>query len=150
MIGLRTGPEATMGWRRGQAYSQDLRDRVLASDGLSAAAVAKRFGVSNSYVIKARERRDRLGDVAAGRQTSHTPGKLDGHDDALQARVVRCPDATLAEHCTWARAELGISLGITAMWKRLRRLKLTLKKSAWSPPSKRALPSSKPVGCGTS
>ena len=72
--------------------------------------------------------RDRLGDVAAGRQTSHTPGKLDGHDDALQARVVQCPDATLAEHCTWARAEPGISLGITARWKRLRKLKLTLKK----------------------
>ena len=37
MIGLRTEPEATMGWRRGQAYSQDLRERVLACDGLSAA-----------------------------------------------------------------------------------------------------------------
>ena len=94
--------------------------------------------------------RDRLGDVAAGRQTSHTPGKLDGHDDALQARVVQCPDATLAEHCTWARAEPGISLGITARWKRRRKLKLTLKKSAWSPPSKRALPLSSPAGCGRS
>jgi hypothetical protein len=28
-----------MGWRRGQAYSQDLRDRVLAAEG-SAPAVA--------------------------------------------------------------------------------------------------------------
>ena len=139
-----------MGWRRGQAYSQDLRDRVLACDGLSAATVAERFGVSISYVIKARQRRDRLGDVAAGRQTSHTPAKLDGHDDALQVRVLRFPDATLAEHCAWAGAELGISLSITAIWKRLRKLKLTLKKSAWSPPSKRALPSSKRAGCGTS
>ena len=32
-----------MGWRRGQAYSQDLRDRVLVCDELSAAAVAGRF-----------------------------------------------------------------------------------------------------------
>jgi transposase len=138
-----------MGWRRGQAYSQDLRDRVLACDGLSAAAVAERFGVSISYVIKARGRRDRLGDVAAGRQTSHTPAKLDGHDDVVQARVLQFPDATLAEHCAWARAELGIPRSITAMWKRLRKLKLTLKKSAWSPLSKRALPSSKHAGCGT-
>lgn len=119
-----------MGWRRGQAYSQDLRDRVLASDRLSAARVAEQFGVSISYVIKARQRRDRTGDVAAGRQTSHTPAKLAGHDEALHARVRQCPDATLAEHCVWAQAELGISLGATAMWKRLRRLKLTLKKSA--------------------
>ena len=139
-----------MGWRRGQAYSQDLRDRVLACDGLSAAAVAERFGVSISYVIKARQRRDRLGDVTAGRQTSHMPAKLDGHDDAVQARVLQFPDATLAEHCAWAGAELGISLSVTAMWKRLRKLKLTLKKSAWLPPSKRALPSSKHAGCGTS
>jgi hypothetical protein len=38
-----------MGWRRGQALSQDLRDRVLASEG-SARVVARRFGVSVSYV----------------------------------------------------------------------------------------------------
>ena len=130
-----------MEWRRGRAYSQDLRDRVLACDGLSAACVAERFGVSISYVVKARQRRDRLGDVAAGQQTSHTPGKLDGHDEALRTRVLQCPDATLAEHCAWARSELGVSICITSMWKRLRRLKLTLKKSAWSPPSRRELPS---------
>ena len=119
-----------MGWRRGQAYSQDLRDRVLAEDGLSAAKVAHRFGVSPSYVIKARQRRNRAGEVAARAQTSHTPAKLAGHDEALQAQVRRCPDATLAELCVWAKTELGISLSVTAMWKRLRKLALTLKKSA--------------------
>jgi transposase len=119
-----------MAWRRGQAYSQDLRERVLACDGLSAARVAERFGVSISYVIKARQRRERTGETAARRQASHTPARLAGHDEALQAQVSRCPDATLAEHCAWARAELGISLSTTAMWKRLRKLGLTLKKSA--------------------
>jgi transposase len=137
-----------MGWRRGQAYAQDLRDRVLACDGQSAAAVADRFGVSASYVIKARQRRDRLGDVSAGRQMSHTPAKLNGHDAALQERVLRCPDATLAEHCAWAKAELGIALGTTAMWKRLRALQLTLKKSVWSPPSRHVHQLPKPVGFG--
>ena len=44
-----------MGWRRGQAYSEDLRSRVLAAEG-SARAVAARFGVSVSYVVKARQR----------------------------------------------------------------------------------------------
>jgi transposase len=118
-----------MGWRRGQAYSQDLRDRVLACNGLSAAKVAERFGVSISYVVKARQRRERVGEITAGRQTSHTPAKLAGHDEAVRARVSCCPDATLAEHCAWAKAELGISLSATAMWKRLRQLELTLKKS---------------------
>ena len=47
-----------MSWRRGQTYSQDLRDRVLAARG-SARRVGERFGVSASYVVKARQRRAR-------------------------------------------------------------------------------------------
>ena len=45
-----------MAWRRGQALGQDLRDRVLADAGRPARAVAARFGVSVSYVVKARQR----------------------------------------------------------------------------------------------
>jgi transposase len=126
-----------MVWRRGQAYSQDLRDRVLAANG-SAASVAARFGVSISYVVKARQRRDRRGEVSAGVQASHTPAKLLGHDDALHEQVLRVPDATLAELTVWAAAELGVSVSISAMSVRLRRLKLTLKKRRSLPLSSRA------------
>jgi transposase len=45
-------------WRRGQAYSRDLRERVFAADHLSARRAADRFGVSVSYVVKARQRRE--------------------------------------------------------------------------------------------
>lgn len=38
-----------MAWRRGQTYSQDLRDRVLAANHLSARQAAERFEVSVSY-----------------------------------------------------------------------------------------------------
>ena len=55
-----------MAWRRGQAYSQDLRDRVLAFNGLSAARIADQFGVSISYVIKVRQRRERTADARLG------------------------------------------------------------------------------------
>ena len=48
-----------MGWQRGRSYSQDLRERVLAADELSARQAAARFAVSVSYVIKARQRRPR-------------------------------------------------------------------------------------------
>ena len=116
-----------MAYRRGQAYSQDLRDRVLAAPG-SATVVIARFGVSRSYVIKARQRRDRHGYACAGVQRSHTPAKFAGHDAVLRARVETAPDATLAEFVEWAGAELGIILSIKAMWKRLQALKLTLKK----------------------
>src|SRR5215210_7712776 len=50
-----------MAWRRGQTYSQDLRDRVLAADALTARQAAERFGVSVSYVVKARQRLVRTG-----------------------------------------------------------------------------------------
>ena len=115
-------------WRQGQALSQDLRDRVLAVSGVSA-SVAARFGVSVSYVIKARQRRDRLGEMTAGAQRSHTPAKLAGHDDALRAEMARVPDATLADLRSWALATLGVAVSVSALSVRLKRLGLTLKKS---------------------
>jgi transposase len=113
---------------RGQPYSQDLRDRVLAMDHASSAVVADRFGVSRSYVIKARQRRERLGDVAPGAQRSHTQPKLAGHDDTLRARVAEQSDQTLEELRDWILHTLGISVSVSNLCGRLRRLGLTLKK----------------------
>ncbi len=138
-----------MGWRQGQSYSQDLRDRVLSTMG-SSASVAERFGVSISYVIKARQRRDRHGDLCAGPQRSQTAAKLAGHDEVLRARVADVPDATLAELTAWVHAELGISVSITAMWTRLRRLGLTLKKRPLSLRNVHARTSQKRVASGRS
>ena len=137
-------------WRRGQAYSQDLRDRVLAADELSARQAADRFGVSVSYVIKARQRRDRHGDPRPGLQRSWTPRKLAEHHATIDAHVRTHPDATLAELCAWVLAEFGVSASIGTMWNTLRRLGLTLKKSASKRPSGRALTSPRRVACGTS
>jgi len=138
-----------MVWRQGQAYSQDLRDRVLSAEGQSA-SVAARFRVSISYVIKARQRRDRDGDLCARPQRSQTPAKLAGHDEVLKARVADVPDATLAELVAWAHTELGISVSIAAMWTRLRRLGLTLKKRRLSLPNGRAPTSAMHVAGGRS
>ncbi len=102
-----------MSWSRGQSYSQDLRDRVLAADHASSGEVADRFGVSRSYVIKVRQRRDRLGDVAPGAQRSHTLPKLAGHDDTLRARVAEQSDQTLEELREWLLHTLGISVSVS-------------------------------------
>jgi hypothetical protein len=56
-----------MSWRKGQAYGQDLRDRVLAAPGVLR-EVAERFGVSQAYVCRARARRERLGQTSPGAQ----------------------------------------------------------------------------------
>jgi hypothetical protein len=45
-----------MAWRRGQAYGQDLRDRVLSAEGEPIREVAERLSVSPSYVVKVRAR----------------------------------------------------------------------------------------------
>lgn len=117
-----------MGWRRGQAYSQDLRDRVLWAQG-TAAVVGERLNVSASHVVKVRARRDQLGEQGARAQKCHVPAKLAGHDEALRARVRQAPDATLAEMVEWTRTTLAVTVSVGTMWKRLKLLQLTLKKS---------------------
>ena len=109
-----------MAWRRGQAYSQDLRDRVLAADDLSAREAAERFGVSPSYVVKVRQRRDHKGDVTPGPQRSWTPRKLAAQHAAIAAQVRARPDATLAELCAWLLAEFGVSASLSTMWNTVR------------------------------
>jgi transposase len=137
-------------WRRGQAYSQDLRERVLAADDLSARQAADRFGVSVSYVVKARQRRDRRGLLTPGPQRSWTPCKLAAQHAAIAAHVNAHRDATLAELRAWVRTEFGLSVSIATMWSTLRRLGLTLKKSAWKRASGAAPTSPRRVRSGAS
>lgn len=126
-----------MTWRRGQAYGQDLRDRVLGASG-SIAEVAARFEVSASYVARARSRRRRLGHDQPGAQRNHVAPKLGALETALAAEVERGNDQTLARLCAWAEREHGVRVSLNTMWKTLRRLELTLKKSASTPASKSA------------
>jgi transposase len=120
-------------WRRGQALGQDLRDRVLADAGRPAREVAARFGVSASYVVKARvvKARQRLrhqGDAAAGPQRNRVAPRLAGHEEAIRTEMVRRPSATCSELRDWA-AERGVTVSRTAIWRTLARLGLTRKKS---------------------
>src|SRR4051794_34827 len=101
-----------MAWRRGQTYAQDLRDRVLALDHLPARAVAERFTVSVSYVIKARQRRERTGAVTPRPQKPPVARKLVHHYEALRKRVRQVPDATLAEHREWLAETHGVSAAL--------------------------------------
>lgn len=121
----------------GRSYSQDLRSRVLGADGLSARQAAERFAVSVSYVIKARQRRDRTGELATRPRGWHRPSRLAAHAEAIAAEVARRPSATLADLRAWLVADRGVSIGLTMLWKTLRGLGLTLKKSRSGPASRR-------------
>lgn len=126
-----------MAWHLGQAYGQDLRDRVLSAEG-SIRDVATRFGVSHSYVVRARSRRRRLGEDTPGVQCSHTPLKLTGLEQILIDKVEAANDLTLKQLCNWLEAEHDVRVGISTLWKTLARLGISLKKRRSMRPSKPA------------
>ena len=88
-----------MGWVSGQAYSDDLRARVLAAvdRGGRVYELAPLFEVSVSYIYKALARRRDLGLTTALPKKGRPGRKLDHHLDALLSRVKAKPDATLEE-----------------------------------------------------
>jgi transposase len=132
-----------MAWRRGQALGQDLRDRVLADAGRPARAVAARFGVSVSYVVKARARLRDAGEASARPQRNHIPPRLAPHHEAIRAEVARRPGATIVELRAWLAGAHGAVVGHAAMWRTLDRLGLTRKKTG---PGRRAGPSGRGRG----
>jgi transposase len=91
--------EIVMAWRRGTAYSQDLRDRAFArrDAGETVGEMAEVLCVSVPYVSKVLSRRDQTGEVAARPQLCHVAPKLSGLHAAIQAEVKARPDVTLAK-----------------------------------------------------
>ena len=123
-----------MSWRKGQAYAQDLRDRVLAAAG-SLSEVAKRFEVSVSYVSRVRTRCERFGQIRPGAQRCHVPLRLSALKQAVLAQVDSAPDQTLVQLCQWVQATHGITVKPSTMHKTLVRFGLTRKKKRFTPAS---------------
>jgi len=120
-----------MAWRQGQAYSEDLRGRVLAAidGGMAARAAATVFRVSVSYIYKALIRRRGTGEVTASRRRGHRPRKLSpAQERALAAHIQARADLTLAALQAWLLAEHGVRLSNGAMWSAVARLGLSYKK----------------------
>lgn len=124
-----------MSWRSGQAYAQDLRDRVLSSSG-SIHQIALRFEVSESYVCRVRAKYRRQGETTPGVQCGHRPRRLAGHEQALKDRVAMQADQTVDDLRTWLATEHGIALCRTTLWKAMKRLGLTFKKRPSAPVSR--------------
>lgn len=134
-----------MSWRLGRAYSQDLRDKIMAAfdAGEPARDVAERFAVSVSYIYKADLRRRRTGDTAPGAQRNQVPLRLEPHREAILGHIAERPDATMAELREWLAAERGVNVCLATIWKTLDRFGLTFKKSRSGRPSRTA-PTSQP------
>jgi len=127
-----------MGWKQGQAYHQDLRERVfqVADGGTPVSGVAKLLRVSISYVSKVLSRRRRTGETTARPQCGHVRPKLAASHDAIRQRVNDVPDATLAELQVWLKQTHQVTASTTLIWETLRELDLTLKKRPCMPRSR--------------
>lgn len=128
-----------MGWRRGQAHSQELRDLVLAAidEGKAVEDVAALYKVDRSYIYKVVARRRLTGETTARAQRCHLGWKLALYHEAIRAQVAAQPDATLDELCAWLLRTHGVSSSQGGMWNTLARLRLTLKKRPAARPSRR-------------
>ena len=105
----------------------DLRVRVMADvdSGMSPATVAEKYRVSAGWVRKLIRFRRETGDFGPRNQRVSHATKLDNHMEQLDQLVDEKPDATLNE----LRAELPVAVGVSTVWRALRRLRLTFKKS---------------------
>lgn len=110
-----------------QAYSVDLRERVVADRGagLRTAEVAAKYRVSPAWVRRLMHRYRATGQVAPKRRTQYRLPILEPYLPQLAALIAAQPDATLAE----LRAALGVPVSLTTVWRAVRQLGLTVKKS---------------------
>lgn len=109
------------------AYGIALKKRVLDlyDKGLSTPKIAEQLLVSRSWARRVRQRRNE-----PPRKISGGKPKLDvAARKQVAAWVAEKPDATLEELRARVKAELNIQVSIGCMWKTLRDMKLTFKKS---------------------
>jgi transposase len=116
-------------------YSMDLRERVLkdCDAGMGTRAVAHKYSVSESWVRRLKQRRRETGSIQPRAATPGPAPTLAAHADRLRALVREVPGLTAGEY----RDRLGVRAAVVTVWRALRRLGLTHKKS---PPGGRAGP----------
>ena len=116
----------------GAAYSQDLRERVMAAvdGGLGVYSAAPMFRVSVSYINKALGRRRATGDVTAHKSGGGPKPKLVAYDEALRAQVAQKADITLVELQAWLANDHAVKVSVGCLWARVGHLGLTLKKKS--------------------
>jgi len=117
-----------------KAYSIDLRERALrACDaGMGTNGVAERYAVSPSWVRKLKQQRRETGSIAPRVATPGPEPALARHADRLRELVRAAPGLSAAEY----RDRLGVAAAPVTVWRALRRLGLTHKKSASGRPSR--------------
>jgi transposase len=115
-------------------YSIDLRRRVLkdCDAGLGTQAVAEKYSVSPSWVRKLKQQRRETGSIEPRTAAPGPKPTLAPHADQLREVVRAAPDLSAEEY----RDRLGVDAAPVTVWRMLRRLGLTHKKSRSGRPSR--------------
>ena len=115
-----------------QAYSQDLRDRVLNAleKGDAPAAIARRFEVSRIWVYQVRERFEKHGERDSRKMGGHLVSKADVAKDDIMAWIAAEPGLTLEDLVARLAQRRSISMRVHALWHRLNKWGLTFKKNS--------------------
>ena len=114
--------------------SNDLRERVVSAvlAGDSSRAVAARFGVAVSSVVKWSRRHRVTGSVAPGKMGGHRKRVLEPHRTFIVERIAQTPHLTL-HGLKEELAARGVAVSHNAVWLFLRREGLRFKKNAVRP-----------------
>ena len=137
-----------------RAYSTDLKERLVraVAEGQPMREAARRFGVAVTTVKRAVVQERETGSL----QRKPIPGRpreINREQEVLLlARLEAAPDATVQEHCAWWAEQYGQQLSETTMWRTIRRLGWTHKKSRWQPASatrRRGKPGARPLPSST-
>jgi len=114
--------------------SNDLRKRVVAAveKGESSRAVASRFGVAVSSVVKWSQRYRATGSVKPGKMGGHRKPILEPHGNFIKERIRQTPHLTL-HGLKDELAARGVHVSHNAVWLFMRREGLRFKKNAVRP-----------------
>src|ERR1700728_3309205 len=114
-----------------QAYSQDLRERVLRAleRGERPSQVARRFEVSRIWVYQVRMRLKKSGLRSSLPVGGYRRSRLAGLEKVLRRWIAAQPDLTLAQMCERLHHKHQVSIKAPALWHQLDKWKLTFKKN---------------------
>ena len=114
-----------------QAYSQDLRERVLRAldRGDRPSEIARRFEVSRVWVYQVRDRVRKTGERGSFQIGGHRRSRLAETEPGLRAWIESDPDLTLSQ-LQERLAKQGVSIKIGALWHPLNRWNLTFQKNS--------------------
>ena len=114
-----------------RTYSLDLRERIVAAreSGHSAQEIARLLRVSKRSVERYWKQYLSTGALAPKQRGGYRRSRLEKHDETLCRWIKEEADLTLAQLQERIGRDLGVQLGITALWHRLERLGLSYKKT---------------------